>query len=363
MDEWDAKRKNSHKKPIFVVCYSRYCPHCSGLPEGTVQYSDGVGNRTDMFVTMLDCAVQQRECSIFGLTGTPHMALVIGDKRRYWPRVWKKDGNEWNKFIDLYVYPSLREVKTDDELEQAKREPVDGGTTFHLETPDTDNEYISALRNLSKEFRIYNDTFTYRINKELKEPRLSAFRSPFCETPFSGEVKDLKKFIDKNKFGSMHRYDSDEYKLLRKGKTVMIVVEEELKSGHRFALQNVPKDHCDLVFGWISTKQSKKMLKSLKLNTTDLPIVMYEDHSSKCRAFSKGRALDIGKSGFLASAQKGDLCGKTYTVNYQSEEETPSAETGGKRVTGFAMTGIYFGVCLGTIFIIRIYSDYTSKQE
>lgn len=360
MDEWESKKKSSYTKPIFVVCYSRYCPHCSGLPQGTIEYSEGVGNRTDMFVTMLDCAVQQRECSIFGLTGTPHMVLVVGPKRRYWPRIWQKDGNEWNKFIDLYVHPSLREVKTDEELEQAKREPSDGGTTFHLETPNINNKYMAALRDLSKEFRIYNDTFTYRINQDIKEPRFSAFRSPFCETTFSGDVKDLRQFIDKNKFGSLHRYDSDEYKLLRRKKSVMIMVDDELKSGHRFALENIPKDHCDLNFGWISTKQSKKILKSFSLNTTDLPIVVYEDHSSKCRAYSRERAANTVSSGFLTSALSGSICGKTFT---KDSSLSATREPTVSRVTGFGITTVYTSLCLMVICIIRVYSGYTSKQE
>jgi hypothetical protein len=45
-DEFHEKKHNSFQLPIFVVSYS----HCSGLPEGIVQYSD-----SDVLVTMVYC--------------------------------------------------------------------------------------------------------------------------------------------------------------------------------------------------------------------------------------------------------------------------------------------------------------------
>jgi thiol-disulfide isomerase/thioredoxin len=34
-DEFEEKKAHSLEKPVFVVCYSRWCPHCFGFPEAT----------------------------------------------------------------------------------------------------------------------------------------------------------------------------------------------------------------------------------------------------------------------------------------------------------------------------------------
>jgi hypothetical protein len=310
-EEFEEKKRNSFQLPVFVVCYSHWCPHCSGLPEGTVQYSESDGNRSDVLVTMIDCADRGQDCGHFHISGTPHMVLVIGPKRKYWPRVYSRVGTDWNIFIDKYVKSSLREITTDEELLAAKREPADGGTTFHLETPSADSALIQQLANFSKAYRIYNDTFTYRVNRKLGKPVLTAHVSPHCSATWrSGPLKD---FLEKYRFGSRHQYDQDEYRLQsRHSRMALLVVEEGLIGGQGYALENLPKGFCDnLTFGWFSAKDSKHLLKEFRQNTSDLPFIVYSD-AKKCRAFNKGRASEADSSGFLTRALNGELCGKVF---------------------------------------------------
>jgi hypothetical protein len=277
MDEFEEKKRNSFAMPVFVVCYSRWCPHCSGLPEGTVQYSDSDRNRSDVYVTMIDCVDYGRECGLFHISGTPHMQLVIGPKRKYWQRVWSRIGTDWNVFIDKYVKPSLREIATNEELRSAIREPTDGGSTFHLETPSADHEIVKQLANCSVEWT-------------------------------AGELHD---FLDKYKFESRHQYDQDEYKLIsRHKKMAVVVVEEGLVGGQSYALEKTPQGYRDdVTFGWLSAKDSKGMLKQFQMNTTDLPAVVYSS-KNECRAVFKGKTIEAGSSGFLRLAADGHLCGQ-----------------------------------------------------
>jgi hypothetical protein len=236
-----------------------------------MEYSDSDGNRTDVLVTMIDCAVEQENCAIFKVGGTPQMQLVIGPRRRYWPRIGSRDGKDWNVFIDLYVKPSLREITTDEELENAKQEPWDGGTTFHAEVPSNTSDLRKELSQFSKEFRIYNDTFTYRVNSSLTSPVITAWTSPHCAVVY--ETGPLRAFIDAWKFGCRHRYDKEEYQIMNhRSASLIMMVEEHLAHAQNFALSQLPKGYCDKVeFGWSSAKESKSMLKEVN-KTLGLPV-------------------------------------------------------------------------------------------
>jgi hypothetical protein len=369
-EEWDEKRRNSLNVPVFVVCYSRWCPHCSGLPEGTREYSDGEGNRSDVYVTMIDCHDHFDECSHFHIRGTPHLVLVIGPKRKYWPRVYSKSGKDWNVFIDKYVKPSLREITTDAELLEAKREPNGGGTTFHLETPTSDTPLILQLANLSKEFRIYNDTFTFRVNPNITSPVLTAHVSPYCTARWTSGT--LRQFLERYRFGSRHEYDQDEFRLYsRRSKMALLVVDDGLITGQNFALEALPKNFCeDITFGWLPVKDTKHLLKEFRQNVSDLPFMLYTDPDSKCRAFNRGRASEAEKSGFLRKAIGGELCDKTFLDGliraedgtFQSPHHVITAAEAGIR--GIVFWVGYLALGLMAILAVRLKSSgEEGKQE
>jgi hypothetical protein len=379
-DEFEDLKASSLHKPIFVVCYSQWCPHCSGLPEGTVQYSQGAGNRSDVYITMLDCSVRH-ECGHFHVEGTPHMVLVMGRDRRYWPRIWQRDGKEWNIFIDKYVKPSLREVRSDAELLAAKREPADGGAAFHVETPTADHDVLRQLAELSREFRIYNDTFTYRLNADVAQPVLTAHTSPHCSATWrSGSVRE---FVERHKFGSRHRYDMDEFKALRRRtKTAMVVVDEGLSNGQKYALERVPRAFCDdIAFGYVAVKDTKWFLKVIKKDRLTIPILVF-GNPDKCHAYHMGRTADAAASGFLARAARGDLCGKVYlngtawddeAEELADEDATPTpkpkpkpkrrAPNAARGVSGAQLLWVWVIFCFLGIGIARLRTPAEGKQE
>jgi hypothetical protein len=371
--EFEAKKANSINLPLFVVCYSQWCPHCSGIAEGTLQYATGEGNRTDVLITMIDCSVQGHECGHFYIVGTPHMVLVMGPHRRYWPRVGSREAKEWNMFLDRYLNYSLREVHNESELHTAKREPYDGGTTFHLETPSRNTPLVDELRLLSREYRVYNDTFTFHVDESLRNPVLTAHTSPYCSVTWrSGTLRD---FLEAHKFGSRHRYDLGEFwHISERSKTAMLLVEEGLSPGQSYALESLPRNYCDqVVFGYISVKEDKDILKEVHRDRLPLPALVHTD-MSKCRTFYLGRTAEADSSAFLPMAVKGGLCDRMFAFgaleDEEWEEEMPD-ESGqpkgaavlSRKIPGSKFVVCYLSVCLLILFVARLRVPAEEKQE
>jgi hypothetical protein len=260
---FEEKKTNSFNIPLFAVLYSHWCPHCAGIPGGTLEYAQGDGNRPDLYITLLDCYEQPTECDHFHTSGTPQMILVIGDNRKYWPRTRAYPGERWTTFLNQYLHSSLREIHTDAELFEAKREPYDGGTAFHLETPTNDSDLIRELHSLSRRYRIYNDTYTYRVDPTLREAVLTAHTSPYCSVTWQGGT--LHGFLEAHRFGSRHRYDLAEYReVSRAWRTALVVVEERIAPGQQYALEKIPTNHCmRVVFGYISLKHDSDYLNEI----------------------------------------------------------------------------------------------------
>lgn len=373
-DEFDKMKTNSMNKPILVVCYSKYCPHCNGLPEGTKQYADGIGNRTDIYVTMIECS-ENPGCYRFQITGTPHIALVIGKNRRYWPRIRSKNGEDWNKIIDSYLNPTLREIKTDQELIEAINEPTDGGATFHLETPDTKNQIFQSIQNLSNRYRLYNDTFTYRINTQLESqsPQLTVYTSSSCSIQYQPNSGTVEEFVHTHRFGPKHRYDLDEYsKTFRKTPLITIYAEENLNGAQKYALKSFSNDFCNKAkFGWISLKESKNMMKNVNKNNSELPLLVY--HYKKCVSIYKGRVIKAGESGFLGASIDNHICGATMengqvikkNITQESNSNASLKEPIPERlkISGFKFSMIYLFSLLFLILVIRLRSTDENKEE
>jgi hypothetical protein len=300
------------------------------------------------------------------------MVLVMGHNRKYWPRIGHRDGKEWNIFIDKYVNPSLREVKTDWELHLAKREPYDGGTAFHLETPANDSDLMRELRVLSKEFRIYNDTFTYRVNQGPTKEILTAHTSPYCSVTW--ESGTLREFLEEYRFGSRHRYDPWELSEVSKNAAV-VLVEESLSPGQRYALEKIPWRHCGVAFGYLPIKDEKEFVKELEKPKLPIPVLMFRT-PSKCRAFHFGKVAEAHSSGFLYKAERGELCNKLYsngTVIQDDDEQEhvdpaedelfadPSARAG--LVSGSKLFRILSAAAFAVIGLVRARAPLDNKQE
>ena len=113
--KWKSLVDNSFNLPIFALCFSPYCPHCVGLPEGFKRYSDGLGNRTDLLIVTINC-MKQYGCAHFHIRGTPTIALVVGNEWQYWPRSPERGPEGWDRWVNQSLAPNLRKIETDEEI-------------------------------------------------------------------------------------------------------------------------------------------------------------------------------------------------------------------------------------------------------
>jgi len=343
---FQEKVKNSLDMPIFALCYSPYCPHCHGLPEGLKKYSEGLGNRTDFLITSINCQVSYG-CRHFHIPGTPVMALVIGSNWRYWPITGERGPEGWDRWINETIRANLREVKDDNELNVAKLEPKDGGSTFYLEVGDENHPFIDSLRNYSRYFRIFNDSFVYRINKNLTEPKLVAYRTPHCTKEFKGSITDLEKFFEANKYGLYHRYDYNEFAHLSSREKVAIYVNEGgITNAQRNGLMKLSQHYCDKVtFGWTNIDDEKQILKLSKKQKVDVPFLYVVDRKIRCERVWMKKLLSAHYELF-PSILKGDCYGTMKTTKSNIPKD--------RLTIVFAVAGVIVGLIVSALSVVPL---------
>lgn len=348
--------QNSIEKPLFALCYSPFCPHCSGLPEGFQRYNQGLGNRSDIYITSIDC-YNKGGCHHFGIRGTPHIALVLGTKRRYWPVTPERGPEGWDRWINQHIGPSLRRVYNESEIEKAKLEPKDGGTTFYLEVATEDDPFIAKVKDLSRTFRIYNDTFIYRVITPTEnnfKPKIYAYYSQFCYRLYEGSINGIRSFLDQNKFGVFHRYDTGEFKNLAKhGKKAMILFSEEQPSSSQLhSLRCLPKDHCDAQyqFGWAQVKDDANILSFTGVKAVDLPLLYLTGNLAGEPTIFKGKMTRIWDSLLNSNTNK------TNSTDHHQIVQGQIQQTSSIKLAGFLL------ICLFTVFY-AFTTPETNKKE
>ena len=267
---------------------------------------------------MIDCALE-RGCYLFKIHGTPSIKLVMGNNVRYWADTGERGANGWSRFIDSHIGPNLRQIFTDEELEAAKEEPTDGGTTFYLESPSLNHSWVEELRKLSREFRIYNDTFVFRVNNQIHIPKLHAFRSKYCDKVFSGFKSSIRHFVNTNKFGVMHRYDYEEMEaLIATKRAVLLIANKKVMFEQKMGLVELSKDHCndDIEIGYaiIDDKDNAKINSLIKGPVKEMPyLYSINIHHPKKNKYI-GRIADATKNGFVPTIK---TLGQAMKENYE----------------------------------------------
>lgn len=305
--DWNIKEfndimKGSIHKPLFVLCYSPYCPHCHGLPEGIKAYSEGIGNRSDIYITSIDC-MHQQGCHIFGITGTPTILLVMGKRARYWQRTRERGAEGWDRWINETMGPNLRRIYNDTELKQAIAEPTDGGTTFVLEVPSEDDPSVETVRSLSRSYRLFNDTFVYIVDPEIKSAKITAHTSEYCSIKYNGKMTEVRGFLEKHKFGTLHRYDTSEFRDINKKKNrgAIYFTDRKLNDNLIHRLKVISKGHCDMIYGWANVQDDQQILKSTEVKETDIPLMYKIGSKDPDSSIYKGRVADIWNTSFLTT--------------------------------------------------------------
>lgn len=273
---WNKLVDNSFKKPIFALCYSPYCPHCHGLPEGFKRYHEGLGNRSDIYIMTIDCT-SSTGCAKFHIRGTPTIALVIGNNCKYWPRSPERGPEGWDRWINQTMNSDLRQIYNDSQLVDAQFEPKDGGSTFYVEVPSESHSILDTFRNHSRYFKIFNDTFVYKVNTSLTEPKIYAFQKPGCPIEFNLPLSNLYEFFNEYKFGVLHQYTYAEFLAIPyRFKVGLYVVKEFLKPVMKYNLQMAAYNECSrVVYGWASLNENSEFSKYI--GTSTAPVMTFID--------------------------------------------------------------------------------------
>ena len=289
INEFDELLKNSMNIPIFALCFSHHCPHCIGLPELLKNFSDGIGNRDDIIYTAVNCD-ESDHCTNLQAEVTPSIIFIQGIDSKYWHVINSFNFTGWNYYIGLYSQSNFKEIYSDSELEQEKMKDVHGGTLFYLETNSKDDPLISELKNISIIYKVYNDSFAYRVNKNVKTS-FSAFTSRYCkkEYQFPFNKTEFISFIEKYKFGALHKYYFAEYiELLklasnnyRNKKLIFLVVEGNLNQTQKNTMIEMTKNHCLLNTGWISCQDGMQFFRFTQTKYLDVPFLYFYDVSRR----------------------------------------------------------------------------------
>jgi thiol-disulfide isomerase/thioredoxin len=309
--EFHILKHQTFSRPIFVVCYSDSCPNCVGVPELARDFAQNLGNRSDLLVTTVNTK-NHDDIKHFRITGTPFFCLVLGPKRKYWPKTMDRSEQQWDEFIREQTSPSLRQIDNATELSDAIQKTFAGGSAFHLEVPSPDDPWIEEMRNLSRLYRIYDASFTYHINSSIKSRLLRVHRSPGCWVDFTD--RNMTHFIDDFKFSHFHKYDAEEYEFtIERLRLFIFIVIQALQPEEIDLLTELSSGPAcrDTYFGWASTKETKrKILSKNGLNLADVPIGVYRDPEIPgCIQSYKGGAH--GVRSFLDEAQHGIWCNRT----------------------------------------------------
>ena len=360
--EWKKLVDNSFNLPVFALCYSPYCPHCSGLPEGFQRYNEGLGNRTDILIMTINC-MKQYGCAHFHIRGTPNIALVMGSEYQYWPVSPERGPEGWDRWINQSIAANLRRIETDEDLENAQFEPWDGGTTFYAEVKSENDPILPILKNHSKLFKLYNDSFVYRVKENIKGTVLYAYRKPGCPIAFAGDTKNsdsVLSFLQKNRFGALHRYSYKEYmQLPTKQKTGIYIVEKHIEEVQKYSLRKLATNECsDIIYGWGSIEQDAKFSKILNPKEQEsTPYLLIQDKVKKSKWIWKKA---------LWRAQK-ELVPYLSSTNQNTDDSNKSNDKNDgiglySLPEGITMKMIIIGVFIG-IFISAILINFIKHHK
>jgi hypothetical protein len=365
--EFQIYRHESFDRPIFVVCYRPSCPSCQGVPEMARHFAENLGNRSDLLVTTVN-ADEAGSIGFFRITGTPFMCLVLGPKRKYWPKVGEANEEVWDEFIREQTSPSLIEITNATEFENMRNNSLHGGSSFHLETPDHGLRIVQDLRNISRTHRIFGCSFTYHVNPNITTPQLTVYRSVSCSVNFEngGLIDSIIEFVDRFKFAAFHKYDMEEY--LEAGnvvETLIYVAVIALDEQQNKVIDQISAEtQCTgLITGYVTTRETKrKVLREHGLNFSDVPILVYRNPATHCFAFYKGSARFVRKTRFIEDARTGQICNATIYPPYEEPDTTeePQKQEGvgpqvhsATGISGIGFTIVYFAVGLVIIGIAR----------
>jgi hypothetical protein len=351
---WQEKVINSHKTPLLVLVYQTSCVHCNGLPELHQKYSDEKPDRTDVIFTAVDCDYQLT-CRHFPVTSYPTYMLVVGDNPRYWQIIESRNPKDWEEYIERYTKFELKEINSTTELTTEIFRSMYGGTIFYAGVPSKDDELLKILGPEIRKFVIFNVSFVYRVNPEIETATFTAYRSPFCSITFKGPIykSEIFAFINEYKFGHLHQYDDYEWFEESGNRRTLINFEySSLSQENREKLAQYSTMFCENTsIGWISATKAPLAVRGLRINYTEMPILVAANKETNCIA-----SFDVTNVAAARAALSSQLCMPRFGKVWG----TALIRT---KLSGLNVTIILCAAGCTAILLIRLYESYVSKDE
>lgn len=331
--EYFSKLRNSMNVPIFAVCYSEFCPICKEIPDLVKEYTEGKGKREDVIITMLECTNHPYLCKNFHTMGFPHIVLVMGNDYRRWPRVYDRDIDKWDEFINKYLYP---EIKNNSESNLH----FDAGSQYVITTPSLNSSYYRSIQEKYKQYRLMNVDFYYEINESITEPIITVYRSKTTSEVFDSKKESLDSFIDRTRFPMLHEFTFHEFEEISNYPYYLYHVEGKITDIEKTFLANLSTIHGqNMIVGWTS---DVVIARRHFLESKDIPISIYK--SKKCTARSKYRIVDLDKIDFFNQTDKGVAC----------QYEFWSGLKNNNGIRGYTFQYYFLSICMLIILISRI---------
>lgn len=344
---------DSWETPLFVVFYSTFCSKCDGFKEEFEEFQRGIGDREDVLLSLVNCHQQYNLCMKLGVTQVPVVKFIMGDNQRYWPtsRTLMRSGDEWGTFIDKYLAPNIYSLdessKTKRFTELATQAISSGGVAFKMTVQNQRDSMLTEVRSIAPKYNFLSDIFAYQIPMKMQNTELVAYKTVgehHCEIA-KQQGETLEEFIEKHKYGVLHRYDLEEWNEVKTlGPTTMVVVPDTLMDVQSDAILSLASKLCgNMTFGWISVSELPSVLEEFGKNKSDLPFVVHSRNST-CHTFLHSRTQSMETSNLFDSDVP---CGSAFGL-----KELPKVSY--KQGNGYRFVIAYAAIGLGAIGLLRL---------
>lgn len=132
----------SEHKPIFVVLYSQWCPHCHEFKPVKEQLESFYKGSKSIDMTQINCDQERELCSKFEGSGTPRIYITTSTIEKAEKYDSSRTLEELKAFIKKYIEPPILQISSNSQLKSEIKQNYDS-SIFILQ--DLDNTKISKI--------------------------------------------------------------------------------------------------------------------------------------------------------------------------------------------------------------------------
>jgi len=305
--EFPIKQAESLERPIFFVGTNTGCPHCKGLPEMLMEFSETVGSKSKVIFTNINCG-KTRFCKKHGFRGVPFFGLVRGTNQRYWGKTYASKPNEWASYLSSTI-GSIAE-QTNGLGERQFNQLQTGGTHFYLQINNSSPNLLKHFQHISAMYRGYDCTFSFSL-ADVSETKLTAVFSHLCQKSIIiYSPSQIEFFVQQNLRSNFHHYDYAELEEEMKTRPVVLYVVDDFRNGQTpYSLKVLFGNSCNNVsYGWAAANLDTWVLESTKMEKQGESFIVGFNKAKGCMKITTQRAEDAIKDRFIESLLQGENC-------------------------------------------------------